>query len=77
MGPEEIIVTVWKQRKELISKGKQPEKVVMNMTDYRKLRAYHAILGNLDNPETDYLSEERVFDLEIFIDNTQEIKVIT
>jgi hypothetical protein len=75
MEAQEIILTVWKQKNEMIEGGTQPTRLIMSAADFEKIREYKARLGELPQPEMDYLQEEALFGIPVFIDDTGEVKL--
>jgi len=73
--PEEIILEIYRQKKQCIDAGKKPEKVILSMKMHRLIRWYHEILGSIEGPVPDYIQEESIFGLQICIDNDSEISV--
>lgn len=69
MDAQEIIVTVWKRKSEMLEEGKKPERLILSSDNYRKLRAYKIQLGELPHPEQDYLQKDSLFGIPVFIDN--------
>ena len=72
--PEELIVSIWKQRLE-VSKHKKPEKVILSMENYRKIQDYHSRLGTLQNESMDYIKKYSIFGLPVFIDDSKDCLV--
>jgi hypothetical protein len=75
MEAEEIVLSVWKKRKEMFDAGKKPTRLIMSAENYRKLQEYKTRLGVLINPEMDYLQEESLFGIPVFIDNTCPLRI--
>lgn len=70
-----LIVRLWRQRQELRANGRTPQRVVLSMHNYRVLQTYHAQLGELPNPNIDYITRYTVFDLPVYIDATIDCNV--
>jgi len=66
--PEQIIASVYARARELRSSGIEPKRVVMPRRYYQAVQAYRATLGELANPELDYLGKYELFGLPIFVD---------
>lgn len=64
---QEIILDVYRQRSRLAG-GERPQRVIMNVEDYRLLQRYRALLGDAPDGRVDYLERYRLFDLEILIE---------
>lgn len=75
MEAPEIIVTVWKKRSEMIEAGRKPERLVLSTENYSKLKEYKSRLGELPHPERDYLQEDSLFGIPVFIDNRRPLSV--
>ncbi len=75
MRAEELIAFVLRQKLERGSAGEPPRRVVMSMGSYRKLRDYHARLGEVPEGMEDYIGRYRLFDLPIYIDNATTCRV--
>ncbi len=75
MEAQEIILNVWKRKNEMLEAGTKPTRLVMSAADFEKIREYKTRLGELPNPDMDYLQEEALFGIPVFIDNTREVKI--
>jgi len=75
MEAQEIVITVWKKRIEIIQSGKNPERLVLSTENYKKLRSYKSQLGELPRPGLDYLQKESLFGIPLFIDNNCTLAV--
>ena len=73
--PEEVILEIYRQKRQCIEAGVRPNRVILSMKQHRLLRWYHELLGNIDGPVPDYLQEDSIFGLEICIDNESDIEV--
>jgi hypothetical protein len=71
----DIIAEILRQRRELESTKRKPERIVMSMAAYRAVQDFHARLGELPNPDIDYIRKYRIFGLDIFIDNARSLTV--
>ena len=72
---EEVIVEVYRQRSELVARGRSPGRVVMSATHYRLIQEYHARLGEAPEGGSDYIDRYRLFDLEICIERVDRPSV--
>ena len=59
----------------MVEAGTKPRPLVMSAEDFEKIREYKARLGDLPNPDMDYLQEEALFGIPVFIDDTREVKI--
>ncbi|MFP4563520.1 MAG: hypothetical protein ACLFRY_09440 [Spirochaetia bacterium] len=75
MKAEEIIAEVWRQKSEMIKKGRQPGRVILSAADYRKIQEYHARLGELPKPDMDYIQKDSLFGTPIFIEEVETVTV--
>ncbi len=66
--PEEIIVDIFRQVRELRDRGERPERVVVSPGVYRALQDYRNSLGELDNADMDYLGKHDIFGVPFYID---------
>lgn len=73
---EELIVNIYRDKLKFQEKGLNPTRVIMPMEYYRKIRKYHAGLGELAGPYGDYITEDEIFGLSVFIDNVDEATVL-
>lgn len=73
--PEELIVNIYRDKLALQERGIRPSRVVMPMEHYRKIRNYHAGLGEVSGPYGDYITEDEIFGMPVFIDNVDSITV--
>lgn len=72
---EELIVNIYRDKLSLQKKGRQPKRVVMPMELYRKIRNYHAGLGEIQGQYGDYITEDEIFGMTVYIDNVDGITV--
>lgn len=70
MRAEELLVELWKQVLENREKGRGAEAVILTPAQYRILQEYRKKLGDLPNPDLDYLTPYTLFNLPIFIDSS-------
>lgn len=72
---EELILLILKKRKQKEERDERPSRVVLSMSNYRKIQQYHAGLGELPNADIDYITRESVFNLPVYIDNARPCEV--
>lgn len=68
---EELILDVYRQRRELLEQGREAQRVVMSPAHYRSIQRFHALLGELPEGAVDYIDRYRLFDLEICIEDVE------
>ncbi len=70
MRAEELVVEIYRQKKELQAHNSKASQVVMSMEAWRHIQAWHRARGPLERaPHLDYIHEDSIFGLEVFIDN--------
>ncbi|QEN03931.1 hypothetical protein EW093_04190 [Thiospirochaeta perfilievii] len=72
---EEILILVLDAKKKLLDSHKKPTKVIMHSKYYKKLKLYRATLGDYPEGMEDYLTQDKMFGLDICIDNNYGIQV--
>lgn len=72
---EELILSIYKYKTDLQDKGIQPNRIIMPMDYYRKIKIYHAGLGEIQGKFGDYITEDEIFGLPVYIDQVSEIHV--
>lgn len=72
---EELIVNIYRDKINLQERGINPKRIVMPMESFRKIRAYHAGLGEIQGQFGDYITEDEIFGIPVYIDNVDEIIV--
>ena len=72
---EEILIKVLQAKKQLLSQHKSPSKVIMHSKYAKKLTLYRATLGDYPEGMDDYLTNDKLFGLDICIDNSYGIQV--
>jgi hypothetical protein len=75
MTPEELLIKILEAKKQLLAKHKKPSRVIMHNRYFQMLRMYRATLGDYPEGMEDYLTEDKIFGLEICIDNSYGIQV--
>jgi len=73
--PEELIVNIYRDKLKLQERGRKARRVVMPMALYRKIREYHSSLGEIQGQFGDYITEDEIFGIPVFIDNVEGITV--
>ena len=76
MKAEEIIIEIYKKKNELTEKGIIPSRIVITKKQYDIIRRYKAILGDLPDDSMDYITEDTLFGLPIFLDNVDQCTVL-
>ena len=75
MRPEEIIVELWRGIREMREAGKTPGKIILSPEAYRLVQFWHALLGELPDPEKDYITRHTIFNLPVYIENDAQARV--
>ena len=75
MRPEEIIVDLWRQIRQLRDEGKIPEKIILSPEDYRIVQDWHTALGELPDPSKDYITKHSIFNLPVYVQTSSTPKV--
>jgi len=73
--PEELIVNIYRDKLKLQEQGRKATRVVMPMALYRTIREYHCSLGEMQGQFGDYITEDEIFGIPVFIDNVEGITV--
>ena len=68
---QEMILGVWAQIQEWKARGQDPQKVLMTVDQYKRLRLYHSYVGKLPDSAPDYLDEDYLFGLEICLEQAE------
>ncbi len=71
----ELLAEILKQKRTALENGRQPERVVLSMRNYRTIQRYHAGLGELQGQLPDYITRYRIFELPVYIDEAQDCAV--
>ena len=76
-GPraEEVIAEVYRQIRLIRESGGKPRKAVMPAALWNRVEEYRRMLGPMEGPVPDYLSEEGLFGLEIWYGDDPDIRV--
>lgn len=64
---EELLLRVWREVTEARGSGHPLDKVVLTMEEFRRIRDWHARLGELEDTAADYIGEDSLFGLPVFI----------
>ena len=72
---EELIAETYKQILAIQESGGRPERLIMNSSLWKIIEDYRRSLGVIHGPILDYLSEDRLFGLEIWYAETPGIRV--
>ena len=76
MRAEELIAEIYRQKTELQEQGKKPRQLILSHEAWRHIRAWHLARGIMEKaPHMDYIQENSVFGLEVFIDSVDVPKV--
>jgi hypothetical protein len=76
LRPEELIAEIYRQKIERQAAGLSGTQVIMSLTTWRIIRAWHLSLGQLESSLPDYIGEDHIFGLEVMIDNREGVKVL-
>lgn len=72
---EELILEVYRQRREIEEQGRAASRVVMSLAHYRTIQRFHAHLGEVPDGAVDYIDRYRLFDLEICVEDVERPRV--
>ena len=72
---EELIIHIYKNKVVLGDRGIRASRIVMSMESYNKIRKYHLGLGEIQGYWGDYITEDEIFGIPVFIDTIRGIKV--
>lgn len=73
--PEEILIQILEAKKNLLKKHKKPKMVIMHSKYFKILKIYRATLGDYPAGMEDYLTEDKIFGMDICLDNSYGIQV--
>ncbi len=68
----ELLAEILRQKYVVLESGRQPERVVLSMRNYRLIQAYHATLGETPGSMPDYITRYTIFELPVYIDDTHD-----
>jgi hypothetical protein len=71
----ELIAQIYAERKKRIEMGLKPKYLVIDKATYQALQFFKAGLGDLPSEESDYITKDRLFDLEICLESGKSFKV--
>ena len=72
---EECVAEVYRQLLEKQKAGSVPVRVIMSSHQYKSLQSWHKSLGAVQGSVPDYISENRLFGLEILIGSEDILRV--
>jgi len=72
---EELIVRIYKKKIDLQEQGITAGRIIMPMEYYKKIRKYHLNLGEIQGHFTDYITEDEIFGIPVYIDGIDGILV--
>jgi hypothetical protein len=72
---EELIVSIYKLKLDLQEKGIVASKIILPMNYYKKIRKYHSGLGEIQGNFGDYITDDEIFGIPVYIDQVNEILV--
>lgn len=72
---EELIVTIYKKKMDLHDEGKIASRIIMSMETFKKIKLYHLGLGEVQGEFGDYITDDEIFGIPVFIDHVEEIIV--
>jgi len=72
---EELIISIYKKKIDLQEKGITAARIIMPMVYYKKIKNYHLNLGEMQGKFSDYITEDEIFGIPVFIDQTDDILV--
>ncbi len=73
MRAEELVVEIYRQKRALQARSIKALDVVLSMEAWRHIQAWHRARGPLEKaPSRDYIHDNSIFGLEVFIDNVPE-----
>ncbi len=73
--PEELIIQIYKNKIDLKEKGIHATRIIMSMSMFRTIKKYHAGLGEVSGNFSDYINEDEIFGIPVFIDQTDIVIV--
>ncbi len=72
---EELIVTIYKKKSDLQDMGKRASRIIMTMESFKKIQKYHLGLGEVQGELGDYITDDEIFGIPVFIDHVEGIIV--
>ena len=73
--PEELIMFIYKNKTALQDNGIVASRIVMPMEYFKMIKLYHLRLGEIQGQFGDYITEDEIFGIPVYIDNIDEIIV--
>ena len=73
--PEELIIQIYKNKMDLQEKGIPVKRIIMPMKFYKIIKSYHLSLGEIQSNFTDYITEDEIFGIPVYIGQIDYIKV--
>ena len=74
-SPQELLATILAGKHQLVERGIKPTRVYLSKEQYRRIRLWHASLGELNAPSVDYVDDYHILQLEVFDDPDGSVKV--
>ncbi len=68
MSAEELLSRILAAKRAALDAGEKPSRVYLSRQQYRRIRRWHAALGDLAEPAADYVSEYRILELDVYED---------
>ena len=68
MSAEELLSRILAAKRTILDSGATPSKAYLSRDQYQRIRTWHASLGDLAEPEVDYVGEYQIFQLEVYDD---------
>ena len=72
---EELIVSIYKLKIDLQGKGREASRIIMPMDYYKIIKKYHQVLGEIQGKMGDYITDDEIFGIPVYIDGIDGIKV--
>lgn len=72
---EEIIVEIYRRKKEMLSAGTKPAQILLSPPVYRILKEYRKKIGVIGGSVPDYLQADSIFGLEICLHDQDVILI--
>lgn len=73
--PEELIVSIYKNKLELQNRGIKASRIIMSMESFKKIQLYHLGLGEIQGEFGDYITDDEIFGIPLYIDHVSGIIV--
>ena len=72
---EELIMSIYKNKIEKQNKGIKVVRVIMSMDSFKKIKLYHLSLGEIQGELGDYITDDEIFGIPVYIDHVNGIIV--